>query len=83
MVTVPVQPGGTESRCRKRLSTFLIATQNSRSIVGTAHGGAVEIGPHIRTALAAGRADEAALDVGEPEIVGPAIAADRDQVAAL
>jgi hypothetical protein len=38
--------------------------------------------PDIGAAFAAGRADEAGLDVGEAEIIGPAVAADRNRVTA-
>ena len=43
----------------------------------------MEAGPHVGAALAAGLADEPIFDVGEPDIVRPLIAADRDVVAAL
>jgi hypothetical protein len=43
----------------------------------------VEIRPDIRIALAAGRADEARLDVREPEVVGPSISVDRERMAAM
>jgi hypothetical protein len=42
----------------------------------------VEVRPHLGAAVAAGRADETRLDVGEPDLVGPAVAADRDRMAA-
>ena len=42
----------------------------------------IEVRPHICTALAAGPAGEALLDIGQPDSIGPAIAADRDGVAA-
>ena len=38
----------------------------------------VEVRPDVGTTLAAGRADEARLDVAQPEIIGPAVAAGRD-----
>jgi len=41
----------------------------------------VEIRPHVCTALAADPAGEALLDIGQPGIIGPRIAADRDGVA--
>ena len=42
------------------------------------HDGRVEIRPHVRTALAADRADEARLKFGQPEIIGASVAAHRD-----
>src|SRR6516162_5068545 len=42
----------------------------------------IEIRPHICTALAADPTGEALLDIGQPGIIGPGIAADRDGVAA-
>ena len=43
----------------------------------------MEVGPDVGAALAAGLADEPIFDVGEPDIVRPLIATDRDGVAAL
>ena len=43
----------------------------------------IEIRPDIGAALAAGRADKARLDVGEPDIIGPAVTAHGDKVAAF
>jgi hypothetical protein len=37
---------------------------------------------HISAALTAGRADETRLDIAEPDLIGPAVAADRNRVAA-
>ena len=42
----------------------------------------VEVRPHVSAALAAGRANEARLDIGQPDIIGPAIAADGDRMTA-
>ena len=42
----------------------------------------IEVRPHICTALAADPAGEALLDIGQSGIIGPAITADRDRVAA-
>ena len=42
----------------------------------------VEIRPHVCAALAAGLAHEPRLDIGQPGIIGPAVAADGDRVAA-
>jgi hypothetical protein len=39
--------------------------------------------PDIGAALAAGGADELRLDVRQPHMIGPAVGADRDVVAAL
>src|SRR6516164_1077053 len=41
----------------------------------------VEIRPYVCTALAADPAGEALLDIGQPGIIGPRIAADRDGAA--
>jgi hypothetical protein len=38
----------------------------------------IEIRPHVGTALAAFPTGEALLDIGQPDSIGPAIAADRD-----
>ena len=38
--------------------------------------------PHFRAALAAARADEVRFDVGQPHMMGPAVGAERDVVAA-
>jgi hypothetical protein len=40
-------------------------------------------GRNFRAAFAAGGADEIRLDVGQPDMIGPAVGADRDMVAAL
>ena len=40
----------------------------------------IEVRPDVSATLAAGRAGEARLDVGEPEIVGPSNCADRERV---
>lgn len=42
----------------------------------------LKVGPHVSPALAARLAHEALLDVGEPEIVGPAVGGHGDGVAA-
>jgi hypothetical protein len=42
----------------------------------------IEIRPHVGTVLSAGPADEPALDIGQPKIIRPVVAADRDRVAA-
>ena len=42
----------------------------------------IEIRPHVGTALAAHRADETMFYVGQPKIIRPVAAADRDRVAA-
>jgi len=34
----------------------------------------------VGTTLAAHRADETMLNVGQPDVIGPRVAADRDQV---
>jgi hypothetical protein len=39
--------------------------------------------PHVGAMLAASRADETRLDIGQPHVVRPPIAAHGDQVAAL
>ena len=41
-----------------------------------------EIRPHICAALAASQADKSIFNIGQPDIIGPAIAADGDRVAA-
>src|SRR6516225_9903950 len=41
----------------------------------------VEVRPHVSAALAADPTSEALLDIGQPGIIGPGIAADRDGVA--
>jgi hypothetical protein len=41
----------------------------------------IEIRPYVRAALAADPTGEALLDIGQPDIIGPGIAADRDGVA--
>jgi len=43
----------------------------------------IEIGPDIRAPRAAGLAGEARLDVGQPGIIRPAVAADRGPMAAM
>jgi hypothetical protein len=43
----------------------------------------MEIGPDIGAPPAAGLADEPGLDVGEPDIIGPPVAADRRPMAAV
>ena len=43
----------------------------------------MKIRPHIGPSLAACRADEPIFDVGEPEIVGPLVGANRGRVAAV
>jgi hypothetical protein len=42
----------------------------------------IKIRPDVGAALAARPADEARLDVGQPDIIGPSIPADHDRVAA-
>src|SRR6516165_12404346 len=42
----------------------------------------IEIRPHVGAALSADLADETMLNVGQPDIIGPAIAVDRSRVAA-
>jgi hypothetical protein len=42
----------------------------------------VKIRPDVSVALAAGRAGETVLDIRQPNVIRPAIAADRDGVAA-
>jgi hypothetical protein len=37
-----------------------------------------KIWPHVRATLAAGPAHKPRLDIGQPDNLGPAIAADRD-----
>jgi hypothetical protein len=44
---------------------------------------AVEIRPNIATALAAGAANEARLDIGQPHFIGPPIGADRERMRAM
>ena len=39
--------------------------------------------PHVCTTFAAGRADEVWFDVRQPDMIGPAVGADRDVVAAF
>ena len=41
----------------------------------------VEVPPDVGAALAAGLANELRLDVGQPDIIGPAVAAHGDRVA--
>ena len=41
-----------------------------------------EVGPDVGAALAAGLADEPTFNIGEPDIVRPSVATDRDGVAA-
>ena len=41
-----------------------------------------EIRPHVSAALAAHRADETKLNVGQPDVIRPAVTADGDRVAA-
>jgi hypothetical protein len=43
----------------------------------------MEVGPDIGASLAAGFADEAGLDIGKPDVIGPLICAGRDRVAAM
>jgi hypothetical protein len=43
----------------------------------------IKIRPHVRAALAAHPAGEALLDIGQPDIIGPAVAADRDRYTSL
>jgi hypothetical protein len=43
----------------------------------------MKIWPDVGSALAAFLADEPIFYVGEPDIIGPLIAADRDRVAAF
>jgi hypothetical protein len=43
----------------------------------------IEVRPNVGAALAAGRADETWLKIGQPHVVRPSIAAYRDQVAAF
>ena len=43
----------------------------------------IKIRPHIGTSLAAGPAQKPGLNIGQPGIIGPRIAAHGDQVAAL
>jgi hypothetical protein len=43
---------------------------------------AIELRPHVSAAMATGSADEPRLNVGQPEIIGPAVAADRKRMAA-
>ena len=42
-----------------------------------------EIGPHVSTSLAAGRANEARLDIRKPHVIAPLVRRDRNVVAAL
>ena len=42
----------------------------------------IEIRPHIRAALAASMADQPRLNIGQPKIIRPRVAADGDRVAA-
>jgi hypothetical protein len=46
------------------------------------HPTPVEIWPHVGAALTADPTGEALLDIGQPGIIGPRIAADRNRVAA-
>jgi hypothetical protein len=41
-----------------------------------------QVGSHISAAMAAGCAGETRLNVGQPDIIRPAVAADRDGMAA-
>ena len=43
----------------------------------------MEVWPHVGTSLAASRANEPGLEIGQADIIGPSIAADRDVMAAL
>jgi len=43
----------------------------------------MEVRADIRAPLAAGLAGEAKLDIGQPNIIGPSVAADRRPMAAL
>jgi hypothetical protein len=43
----------------------------------------MKVRPDIGAALAAGLADEQVLDVGQLDIIGPSVTADRDRVAAM
>jgi hypothetical protein len=43
----------------------------------------MEIGPNIRASLAASLAGEARLDVGQPNVIGPSVPADRRRMAAM
>jgi hypothetical protein len=42
----------------------------------------IEIRPHVGAAMTAGLANELRLDIGQPGIIGPAIATDRNRVTA-
>jgi hypothetical protein len=41
-----------------------------------------EIRPHVGTVLAASLADKAIFNIGQPQVIGPLIGADRDAVTA-
>ena len=43
----------------------------------------IEIRPHIGASLAAGLAREAWFKIGEPDVIGPCVRADRDRVGAM
>ena len=47
-----------------------------------AHLNGRKLAPDIRPALAAGRADEAVRDVGQPDVIGPLVCGHRDRMAA-
>ena len=42
----------------------------------------IEVRPHIRATMAAGATDETRFNVGQPEIIGPAVTVDGNRMAA-
>ena len=58
------------------VGTLAIAHHVSRLLVP------IEIRPHIRAALATGRAGETVLDIRQPNVISPLVCHDGDRVAA-
>src|SRR6476659_2030975 len=52
------------------------------SALASTHAGLRKLRPHFRVTFAAGGADEVGLDVRQPDMIGPAVGADGDVVAA-
>jgi hypothetical protein len=70
------------SQCRA-ITIDIITPHGAPSVAHRRDGRLIPIPPDMATARIAGLADKAGFQIGEPDLIGPSLCADRDRMAAM